>query len=251
MQLLIISTLLSSKHALTYTTISPPQLPRPISSLVVHLWQVFQPISAALPPVLHFVGSSDDDEDDALAPPGDLPGAGVLAIPPAPDERAPPVAPAPPVVFPVALAPPAVADPVTLEDDIPTDLPQVASLCFGADTCNSSLLPPGVPQLLSTPGPPSMELGDLWAYFAQVYNVTLPQAPFLPTFQDFLQGLSASGVAVVPYPGQAALRARDLICRTFRSQVDSALPNFSAGLAYRVPMLVSLEVNFSGEREFV
>ena len=230
---------------------SPSKLPQPLSLLVYRLWHVFQLISAALLPGLPFAGSSDDNEDDVAAPHGDLPGAGVLAIPPAPDKRAPPVAPAPPVVFPAAPAPPAVAARVALEDDIPTGLPQVAALCFKGDTCDPSLLPPGVPQLLSTPGPASMELDDLWAYFAQVYNVTLPQAPFLPTFQDFLQGLSASGVAVVPYPGQAALRARDLICRTFRSQVDSALPNFSAGLAYRVPMLVSLEVNFSGEREFV
>ena len=96
-----------------------------------------------------------------------------------------------------------------------------------------------------------MDLGDLWAYFAQVYDVKLPQDPFLPTFPDFLHGLLASGVAVVPYPGQPALQARDLICRTFRSQVDSPLPNFLAGLAYRVPMLVSLEVNYSGDRKFL
>ena len=96
-----------------------------------------------------------------------------------------------------------------------------------------------------------MDLGNLWAYFAQVYDVLLPPEPFLPTFQDFLQGLSASRVAVVPYPGQAVLQARNLICWTFCSHVASALPGFLAGLAYRVPMLVSLEVNYSGVRKFV
>ena len=96
-----------------------------------------------------------------------------------------------------------------------------------------------------------MDLGNLWAYFAQVYDVLLPPEPFLPTFQDFLQGLSASRVAVVPYPGQAVLQARNLICWTFCSQVASALPGFLAGLACRVPMLVSLEVNYSGDRKFL
>ena len=46
-----------------------------------------------------------------------------------------------------------------------------------------------------------MELSNLWAYFALVYGVTLPPELFLPTFQDFLQGLLANGVTVVPYPG--------------------------------------------------
>ena len=95
-----------------------------------------------------------------------------------------------------------------------------------------------------------MDLGALWAYFALVYCVTLPPAPFLPTFLDFLQGLSDNGVTVVPYPGKATLQARNLICQTFCAHVASTLPGFLAGLAYRVPMLVSLKVNYSGVRKF-
>ena len=96
-----------------------------------------------------------------------------------------------------------------------------------------------------------MDLGALWAYFVLVYGVTLPPEPFLPTFLDFLQGLLDDGVMVVPYPGQATLQAHNLICQTFCSHVASALLGFPARLAYRVPMLVSLKVNYSGARKFV
>ena len=109
---------------------SPSKLPHAITLIVDHLWHVFQPISAALPPGLPFVGSSDDDEDDASAPQGDLPGIGALTIPPVPDERAPPVALAPlealPGAPPDAPAPPAAANPGALESGrlvIPADLP--------------------------------------------------------------------------------------------------------------------------------
>ena len=98
------------------------KLPHAISSIVDHLWLVFQLISVAFPPSLLFVESSNNNDDNAVAPNGDLPGDDVLpqavpaaALPPAPDAPALPAAWAPPVAAPPgAIAPRWPAIPVTL-----------------------------------------------------------------------------------------------------------------------------------------
>ena len=208
-------------------------------------------------PSLLVTDSLNNDDDDAAAPNGGLPGDDALpqavpaaALHPAPYAPSLPTAQAPPVAAPPVAAPSGADEPGW--PAIPATLPQTVSFCFEVGTwVSSSLLPPGVSQLPSNPGPASMTLGNLWAYFVLVYGVTLPPELFLPTLPDFLQGLLGNGVMVVPYPGQATLKARNLICRTFCSHVASALPGFQASLGYRVPMLVSLEVYYSGVRKFV
>ena len=149
------------------------------------------------------------------------------------------------------------APPIALEPGwpaIPKTLPQMVSFRFevGTPPVSSDLLPSRICTLLGPLGPAGMNLGDLvWAYFALVYGVDLPMESFLPTLPAFLQGLLDNGVTVVPYPGQESLWARNLICLTFCSHVASALPGYPPELAYSVPMLVSLEVSYSGVRKFI
>ena len=130
----------------------------------------------------------------------------MAVLPPAPVlvASAPPVAPAPPVA-----APPVAAPPVALEPGwpaIPETLPQMVSFRFNIGApVSPNLLPPGISTLPGPLGPARMNLGNLWAYFALLYNVDLSMEPFLPTFLAFLQGLLDNGVTVVPYPSQRSL----------------------------------------------
>ena len=128
---------------------SSSKLPHAVSSIVNHLWLVFQPILAALLG-LCFTDSSNNNDDDAAAPDRNLPGdntlpqaVSVAVSPPAPDALAPPAAQVPLVAAPHVASPPGTIEPG--RPAIPATLPQMVLFHFDAGTqVSSSLLPPGI-----------------------------------------------------------------------------------------------------------